>query len=427
MRFHRRTAGLAFAILLCAAIASAAAVGAGASAKRGASSTLTVGVLHAFTGPTSFFGESAQIACKAAAIQINAAGGVMGNQIACQDFDTKGDPADAVPVTARMLATTSNLVAVLGPDGNDIPSVLPLITQAKVPEINTVGDPRYDKQTSPYFWRFTSSDSTQGPAEAYYAVKVKHFTKIAEVFTNDLSAQTVIAPFEKKLKALHGAAVIKLTLSAGAASYQTEVARLLAKHPQAIVGDLDTRTAATFLSEVQQQNNRSLPYIGGPQTVQGDWTDAATKALGAGSVARYVSAIAANTAAPKLAASTFLAAVTKAGANDFQKHNAYIAAQYDAVIVFALAMDMAKTTSSAYVSKIPQVTLAQGGATKVFTYKQALNALAQGKTIRYVGASGFINFDKYNTADRSYSGQRYDAKSQSWVNAGFIPKSETLP
>ena len=51
-------------------------------------------------------------------------------------------------------------------DGNDIPSVLPLLEQAKVPEMNTVGDPRYDKQTSQYFWRLTPSDSTQAPALA---------------------------------------------------------------------------------------------------------------------------------------------------------------------------------------------------------------------------------------------------------------------
>jgi branched-chain amino acid transport system substrate-binding protein len=127
---------------------------------------LTAGVLHAFTGQNAFFGLNAQNSCKAAAVQINAAGGIMGHPLNCSDYDTKGDPADAVPVTQRMLVSASHLVMVVGPDGSDIPSVLPVLEQAKVPELNTVGDPRYDTQTSPDFWRLTPSDSTQAPALA---------------------------------------------------------------------------------------------------------------------------------------------------------------------------------------------------------------------------------------------------------------------
>ena len=56
-----------------------------------------------------------------------------------------------------MLVSSSHLVMVVGPDGSDIPSVLPLLEQAKVPEMNTVGDPSYDTQTSPDFWRLTPS------------------------------------------------------------------------------------------------------------------------------------------------------------------------------------------------------------------------------------------------------------------------------
>ena len=88
-----------------------------------------------------------------------------------------------------------HLAMVVGPDGNDIPAVLPLLEQAKIPQMNTVGDPRYDKQTSPYFWRLTPSDSTQAPALAQYTSS-KGYTKVAEIFTSDLSAQTTTKPFE---------------------------------------------------------------------------------------------------------------------------------------------------------------------------------------------------------------------------------------
>src|SRR5579872_709688 len=105
----------------------------------GGTFSLTAGVLHAFTGQNAFFGLNAQNACKAAALTINAAGGILGHQLTCTDFDTKGDPADAVPVTNRMLVSASHLVMVAGPDGGDIPTVLPVLEQAKIPEMNTVG------------------------------------------------------------------------------------------------------------------------------------------------------------------------------------------------------------------------------------------------------------------------------------------------
>ncbi len=194
-------------IAVSALVAGCASGGGSASNASGSSSggtfPITAGVLHAFTGQNAFFGLNAQNACKAAAHEINAAGGIMGHPLTCSDFDTKGDPADAVPVTNRMLVSASHLVMVVGPDGSDIPSVLPLLEQAKVPEMNTVGDPRYDTQTSPDFWRLTPSDSTQAPALAYYAYH-RGFTKVVEVFTSDLSAQTTTGPFQSTYARLGG-------------------------------------------------------------------------------------------------------------------------------------------------------------------------------------------------------------------------------
>src|SRR5215475_9187817 len=61
-----------------------------ASGSAGGSFSVTAGVLHAFTGQNAFFGLNAQNACLAAALNINAAGGILGNPLTCTDFDTKG-------------------------------------------------------------------------------------------------------------------------------------------------------------------------------------------------------------------------------------------------------------------------------------------------------------------------------------------------
>jgi branched-chain amino acid transport system substrate-binding protein len=385
-----------------------------------------VGVLHAFTGQNANFGLNAHNACAAAVQQINAAGGVLGRTANCTDFDTKGDPADAVPVTNRMLATASNLVMVVGPDGNDIPSVLPLLESAKVPELNTVGDPRYDNQTSQYFWRLTPSDSNQAPALAYYAYN-NGFTKVAEVFTNDLSAETTTGPFESKFAQLGGTIVKSVTLTADAASYQTEVAEVLAASPQAIVGEMDTRTAATFLSQMQQQHGSIIPFIATQRSTQPDWAPAVQPVIGNDNMAK-VTSISPELLTTGPAFDTLASAMKTVVNNAGPANNPFIAAQYDGVIALALAMVSANSIDpQKFVPQILKVTAENSSATKVNTYADGVAALKAGKTIQYVGATGEMLFDAHNTADRLYSVYTYDTPSSAWVIKQTLPATASMP
>src|SRR5579872_7043978 len=79
----------------CSSGGSGSAGPPGPAGAAGGSYSVTAGVLHAFTGQNAFFGLNAQNACKGAALQINAAGGILGHPLVCQAYDTKGDPADA--------------------------------------------------------------------------------------------------------------------------------------------------------------------------------------------------------------------------------------------------------------------------------------------------------------------------------------------
>lgn len=416
----------------CSAGSSSGTTGAGGSASGsvGTSSSgtypLTAGVLHAFTGQNAFFGLNAANSCKAAAVQINAAGGVIGHPLNCSDYDTKGDPADAVPVANRMLVSASHLVMVVGPDGSDIPSVLPVLEQAKVPELNTVGDPRYDTQTSPDFWRLTPSDSTQAPALAYYTHQ-QGYTKIAEVFTTDLSAQTTTTPFQDTFGKLGGTIVKAETITPDTSSYETEVAAILAAHPQAIVGEMDAQTAATFLSEVRQQHGSLIPVIMTQRAIQGDWEPAVGPAIGAANVAQYVKAIAPALQATGTAFSAFAGALTSVKANQFQAKNPFVAATYDGIIALALAMDASKSVDAGtFTSYIPKVTAPASGATVVSTYAQGVAALKAGKTIQYVGAAGPMVFNQNGTANRPYAPWTYNATAHNWIMGTTLPVNAGL-
>jgi ABC-type branched-subunit amino acid transport system substrate-binding protein len=432
----RRTRWLA-ACAVAAATMAAAGCSSGSSTSSGGSSTssnnsaggsysVTAGVLHAFTGQNAFFGLNAQNSCKGAAIEINAAGGILGHPLVCQDFDTKGDPADAVPVTQRMLVSASHLVMVVGPDGSDIPSVLPVLEQAKAPELNTVGDPRYDTQTSPYFWRLTPSDSTQAPALAYATYHLG-YTKVAEVFTSDLSSQTTTAPFQTAFAKLGGTIVAQKTITPDASSYQTEVAAVLAAHPQALVGEMDAQTAATFLSELRQQNGKMIPFVVTQRAIQGDWEPAVGPAIGTASLTQYVTAIAPAMQASGTAFNDFKAALTSVKANPFQAKNPFVAATYDGVIALALAMDKAGSTdAAAFTADIPKVTTPGAGVAVVNTYAEGLAALKAGKQIDYVGAAGPMVFNQYGTANRPYAPWTWNNTAHNWIMGTTLPENAGL-
>jgi branched-chain amino acid transport system substrate-binding protein len=104
-----------------------------------------------------------------------------------------------------------------------------------------------------------------------------------------------------------------------------------------------------------------------------------------------------------------------------------VAANYDGVMVFALAMEAAKSTDpSAYTAFIPKVTTSGNGAVAVSTYAAGVAALKAGKTIDYVGAAGAMAFNQNNTANRPYAPWTYSADKHNWIMGTSLPANAGL-
>ena len=76
------------------------------------------------------------------------------------------------------------------------------------------------------------------------------------------------------------------------------------------------------------------------------------------------------------------------------------------------ALAMVATNSkdpTVYNSKIKEIANGGSGATVVHTYKEGVDALKAGKTIRFVGAGGENNFDQYNNSQSGYILVKYNA------------------
>ena len=197
-----------------------------------------------FTGANADQGAVGMAGCLAGISEVNAAGGALGHKFACKPFDTKGDPADAVPAANQMMASASPVMVIGASD--DAVATAPIVTGQHVPNFATIGDPHFDTQTNPYFYRLTPSDALQGVALGYWAAK-HGLTHAAAAFTSDLGAQTSVPPLRAEYAKLGGKFTADVKLAPGQSSYRTEVSQIIASHPDSLISEMDPQSSTTFL------------------------------------------------------------------------------------------------------------------------------------------------------------------------------------
>jgi branched-chain amino acid transport system substrate-binding protein len=394
-RWARRPALLVTTLLL----AASAIAGCAASSGNSGHQTLTVAAFNPFTGPDASFGPEMMAGCQAAAHAINAAGGVLTDKIKCQGFDTRGDPADAVTAANQMVATTSNLLGVLGPSSDEANATAPLINAASIPMFADTGQASFDHTSLKYFWRLLPADDVKGYAMALYAIS-KHYLRAAAVFGNDLGSQSDLPTLLKAYRQLGGKMVVTQQIALGQPSYRTEVEQLLAAKPQVIFTEASPQADATYLSELNQLG-RLVPIIGTDATIQPQWLSAVAGAVGKNTLAKYF--VAEQPYAPATGPSwqVYQANLMKSGVSKPAQWStdSYSMSDYDAVTIMALAAAMAKSTNpAAYNKLIPEVTNPSPGAVIVHSFAQGLAAIRAGHKISYVGAAGIIDFNQWHNS-----------------------------
>jgi branched-chain amino acid transport system substrate-binding protein len=401
----------------------------GGSASTSSKGSLNVVVFDPFSGANAAFGPEGLDPCLAASSLINADGGVMGHTLKCVAADNRGDPADAVLEAGKVVATGSP-VLVLGPDTNTAAPTVPIFNNAHVPMFSTTGSSEFDKQTQyNYFWRLLPPDKDTGYALAIGAHD-NGLTSLASVFGNAATNQTNVAPLAAGFKHLGGHIVTTVTLASGQPSYNTEAAQVAAAHAQAVATEADPQSDATFLSELRQQLGGKLPPIYGTSATQiPNWLTAVGKAIGPAKLAslQLVAVPYAPFSGPTYDAfkKALLATPTS---NPVQfATDIFSLSQFDAVNIASLCMLKTKsTTPSVYNACIMSLTAPNPAATVVHNFADGKAALAQGKTIRYVGVSGPVVLNKYHSSPGEFAIVRYTSAGANGtvVVQRLIPTSE---
>src|SRR3989440_10146794 len=197
------------------------------------SGDLLVGVLAPFSGTDANLGPASYAACLAAAPAINSNGGVGGRHVTCQKFDTRGEPADAAPAANQMIASNSNLMAVIGCTSDEASAVAPIVDKAHIPMFCMTGQSEFNKTKLPYLHRLVPADIF----DAYgmvgwviYGPSHPAWNKVALVFGDDIGSQRFSPPPTNALR--HFCKTVQnFSLQIGASSLPSGAPRLVCFTP----------------------------------------------------------------------------------------------------------------------------------------------------------------------------------------------------
>ena len=397
---------------LCAVATGAlvvAAYGGGAAAKpvvHAASGSVNFAEIFDFTGVGSGPAPYANASQLSALYDINAAGGILGQHVNNVVVDTKSDPADGVLALNRALAV-NHIVAEAGPSTIQAPALVPILQRTHIITLCGCGNPQFDRSTDPYFWRVIPPDPVGGETMSLYA-KQLGYARVAAVFGTDAGSQGDLPGVLGGVKAAKLKLVANIGLTPDQTSYRTQVAQLIAAKPLVIFTETDGPTAATFFAELKQLGTLT-PIFGTNATLQTPYLKALAAAIGTSNFAKDYRVQATAPSPPGSKASQAAAAAYNDGIRHVASHlpppvgqwlnNSFVEADYDAVILAALAMDAAKSTDPVVADPwLAKITTAGSGKAVVYTYPQGLAALKTGKQIQYIGASGPVKFDKWHNS-----------------------------
>lgn len=395
-----------------------------AAATTGGSGTLDITSFVPFSGADGSFGPLALSGCYPAVYAINKAGGVLGHKLACSSADTRGDPVDAVPAADALVAHDSNVVAVFGPSSDEALSTVPLLEQAHLPLFLMAGLSAYDHQTNPYVWRLTPADAAEGYAMAAWAHQ-KGYTRAAAVFATGSASEgdgpAAISGFTK----LGGKIVANISLTPDQSSYQTEVSQIVSSRPQVIFFTAPASTSATFFAELSQLGS-ILPTYVTEVAEEPDWISAVSGAIGSSALSKNFVAFEPQTAPTTSAGwktfdSAMFASPQQVPTTSQYTDDPFSLTYYDAANLVALAMLEAKSVSpQAFDSRILPLTQPGPGKVVVHDFAAGAKAIAAGKQVQYIGASGPLVLNSYHNVAGDFSGLSVQPKP---VTLGQVPVS----
>jgi ABC-type branched-subunit amino acid transport system substrate-binding protein len=376
-----------------------------------------VGATLSLTGSYATFGPPISNAAALAVEQMNAAGWKVGD-CAKIDYlvrDDQTQPSVGVDA-ARRLVDLDGVPALVGPITSGVTGpILSSVTVEKgvlmIPSASsspTFSEMARDGKLNGLFFRIQPSDALQAVAAAKLAWDAGH-RNIAIVNLNNDWGNNLSKQFAATFKAMGGKVAAQVTYNAEQPSYRGEVNKALESKPDSafvistvidgskILRDwISLGGTQKFVFPLGMNDSKLIEQIG-EQYLKDSWFVTPGAPL------------------PNSRAVFYEAYEKRYGFEAGKGVGPGRDTGYDAAAIISLAMVAAKDyrNGKAIAAAVSKVTDPAGTpiSTTVEDYKKAIQLLSEGKTIRYVGASGAMVHDRYGDVTTPFVGWQVENKA----------------
>jgi branched-chain amino acid transport system substrate-binding protein len=376
-----------------------------------AAGPLKIGILMAFTGDLGTYGGPISAGAELAVAEINAAGGVFGQDIEIATGDTATDASTGGAEATRLIevegvhaivGALSSGVTISVAESVTVPSqILQISPASTAPTVTTVVD-------SDFLFRTPVSDETQGVALAFLAQDLG-FTNVCTMFVNNDYGQGLSNVFTENFVATYGGTVpAEVPHEQEQTTYASELATCTGEGPEALAAIAYPESAGVFLREAVEGGlvDDFLFVDGTKQTTM--FEDLGWDVFDGA----YGTAPGGPTSAGEHFDSAYEAAEGETPPLPFMRE------AYDAVYTIALAAEKAQSTDSTAIRDALRDVANPPGDTFIpgtDDWAEAVAAVRAGEDINYEGAAGAIDFDANGDVVGTIEVWRVDAATQDLV------------
>jgi len=241
------------------ACALALAIGA-AAVPRGAGAAdepYQLGAVVSESGPGASLGRPEADSMQLAVDTINKAGGVNGHQLQITILDDESNPTTAVNATRKLL--DQHVIAIFGSALTQTTlAMTPIVTQAHIPLISFGSSAQIIQPVQDKHWVFKMPINDFHVAETMQEfMKKKGITKVAVIYRDDDYGKTGLGHFRDAGAKLGFTVVDAEAIAANATDATTQLTRVKAANPQAVVVWSTLPSVAVIIKAYREL---SLPY-----------------------------------------------------------------------------------------------------------------------------------------------------------------------
>lgn len=259
----RRWSALAVGAVLLAACGSSTSTGTTTPTSTVPFNVLVVGSLSTGAGVANMAVVNGM---QAAALSINASGGILGHQIKFKIYDTGGNTTQAVTLVTQALQSapadggTWNFIE-SGASSDEQLAELPTVTKYKVPGIAVESSPLLGNPDNfPYHWILGVNIKTEVKTLADY-LKTQGFKTVGFFYQNNAVGQASDAVIGPALTA-DGINEVKVSYPATAVDLTTQMQQMQALKPDAVLATAQSGPWIGYVLKAKAALNFNVPFVG---------------------------------------------------------------------------------------------------------------------------------------------------------------------